>query len=143
VLVAFDATHYVEDAVLTAAKLAARRRRGIHVLVTIPVPNSSPIDAAMPEQEQAAQAVIEQAKLVGGRRVSGHWEKVRLGQTGRLIVEEAREMRAKAIVMPLPARRGGALFGPTLETVLAERPCRVIIESTPAEPKPRPPAGVP
>ena len=42
-------------------------------------------------------------------------------------------MRAAAIVMPLPRRVNGAsLFGKTLETVLAERPCRVIIESAPA-----------
>ena len=42
-------------------------------------------------------------------------------------------MRAAAIVMPLPQRVNGAsLFGKTLETVLAERPCRVIIESAPA-----------
>ena len=41
-------------------------------------------------------------------------------------------MRAAAIVMPLPRRVDGAsLFGKTLETVLAERPCRVIIESAP------------
>jgi APA family basic amino acid/polyamine antiporter len=34
--------------------------------------------------------------------------------------------------MPLPRRIDGAsLFGKTLETVLAERPCRVVIESTP------------
>ena len=39
-------------------------------------------------------------------------------------------MRAAAIVMPLPRRVDGAsLFGKTLETVLAERPCRVVIES--------------
>ena len=29
------------------------------------------------------------------------------------------------------ARGGASLFGKTLETVLAERPCRVIIESAP------------
>jgi APA family basic amino acid/polyamine antiporter len=41
-------------------------------------------------------------------------------------------MHAAAIVMPLPPRvRGGSLFGSTLETVLTERPCRVIIESVP------------
>jgi APA family basic amino acid/polyamine antiporter len=34
--------------------------------------------------------------------------------------------------MPLPPRAGGTLFGKTLETVLAERPCRVIIQSDPA-----------
>ena len=41
-------------------------------------------------------------------------------------------MRAAAIVMALPRRVDGAsLFGKTLETVLTERPCRVIIESVP------------
>ena len=73
----------------TAARMAARRRRGIHVLVTISVPASSPIDAAMPEQEAAAASIIEEAKVQVGRRVSGHWEKVRAGQTGRRIVDEA------------------------------------------------------
>jgi APA family basic amino acid/polyamine antiporter len=44
-------------------------------------------------------------------------------------VEEAREIRARAVVMPLPQRRtGSSLFGKTLETVLAERPARVIIQ---------------
>jgi APA family basic amino acid/polyamine antiporter len=36
--------------------------------------------------------------------------------------------------MPLPPRRpggGGSVFGRTVETVLAERPCRVIIQSDP------------
>ena len=42
-----------------------------------------------PSRRRAAQAIIEQAKLQGGRRVSGHYEKVRAGQAGRLIVEEA------------------------------------------------------
>ena len=41
-----------------------------------------------------------------------------------------REIRARAIVMPLPPRRTGAsIFGRTLETVLPERPARVIIDS--------------
>jgi APA family basic amino acid/polyamine antiporter len=99
------------------------------VLVTIPVPASAPIDAELPELELAAQTIIEQAKLQGGRRVTGHWEKVRAGGAGRLIVEEARAMGAKAIVMPLPARAGATVFSKTVETVLAERPCRVIIQA--------------
>src|SRR6059058_2892438 len=131
VLVAFDVSHYEPDAVATAVKLAARRRRGIHVMVSIVVPSSSPIDARMPDRERDAEAIIEQAKLIGGRRVTGHVEKVRAGQAGRLIVEEAKEMRARAIVLALNPRNGGTLFDRTVETVLAERPCRVIIESTP------------
>jgi APA family basic amino acid/polyamine antiporter len=130
VLVAYDEREFVPELLATAIRLAARRSRGIHVLVTITVPATSPINAALPEQELAAQEVIEQAKVQGGRRVTGHWQKVRSGQAGRAIVDEAREIGARAIVMPLPERTGGgSLFGRTLETVLAERPCRVIIES--------------
>jgi basic amino acid/polyamine antiporter, APA family len=131
VLVAFEDGRYSPEAVSTAVRLAARRRRGIHVLVTITVPPNAPIDAHTPEQEARADTIIDTARMSGGRRVTGHWEKVRPGQAGRRIVEEAREIRARAIVMSLPPRRAGmSLFGKTLETVLAERPCRVIIESS-------------
>jgi APA family basic amino acid/polyamine antiporter len=131
VLVALDARQYSPQTIATAAKLAGPRRRGIHVLVTITVPYASPIGAELPVEELAAMGVIEQAKQQGGRRVTGHIEKVRPGGTGRLIVDEAREMSASVIVMPLPPRTGTTLFGKTVETVLAERPCRVIIESEP------------
>jgi APA family basic amino acid/polyamine antiporter len=133
VLVALDAKSFSRGAIATAVKVAARRRRGIHVLVSITVPASSPLDADLPEQELAAQAVIEQAKLLGGRRVTGRWIKVRSGGAGRQIINAAKQMRARAIVMPLPPRGGGgSVFGKTIETVLAERPCRVILQTEPA-----------
>jgi basic amino acid/polyamine antiporter, APA family len=135
VLVVFDEGRYSAEAMSTAVQLAARRRRGIHVLVTVPVPPNLPIDAVMPVEEQRARSAIDQARVRGGRRVSGHWERVRPGGTGRLIVDEARTIKARAIVMAMPPRRTGAtLFGKTLETVLSERPCRVIITSSPAAP---------
>ena len=84
-----------------------------------------------PQQEALATSIIEEARVQIGRRVSGHWEKVRAGQTGRRIIDEARAMHAGAIVMPMA--RSGTGFGRTLETVLKERPCRVIIESTPSK----------
>jgi APA family basic amino acid/polyamine antiporter len=131
VLVAFEDGHFSPEAVSTAARLAATRRRGIHVLVTITVPPNSPIDAPLPDMESRAASLIDSARVQGGRRVTGHWEKVRPGGAGRRIVEEAREIRARALVMSLPPRRAGAsLFGKTLETVLSERPCRVIIDSS-------------
>ena len=130
VLVAFEDGDYSGEAISTAAKLAARRRRGIHVLVTITVPANAPIDALMPEAEAKAQVAIDSARVRGGRRVTGHWEKVRSGEAGRRIVGEAREIHAAAVVMTLPPKRAGSsLFGRTLEAVLSERPCRVIIAS--------------
>jgi APA family basic amino acid/polyamine antiporter len=138
VLVAFEDSHYSGEAVATAVRLAARRRRGIHVLATISVPPNLPIDAELAEREAEAQAVIDSARVRGGRRVTGHWEKVRPAQAGRRIVDEAREINARAIVMSLPPRRAGAsLFGKTLETILTERPCRVIIDSSRGLDKPR------
>jgi basic amino acid/polyamine antiporter, APA family len=144
ILVALEAHEYPPGAIATAVKVAARRRRGIHVLVTITVPNSAPITARLPEQEAAAQGIIEQAKLQGGRRVTGHVEKVRAGGAGRLIIDEAKEMGAKAIVLPLTNRPGSTVFGKTVETVLAERPCRVIIQADPsAKRAPKPAAARP
>jgi APA family basic amino acid/polyamine antiporter len=131
VLVAIEDGNYSQEAVSTAVRLAARRRRGIHVLALITVPPNSPIDAQMPDQEARAASMIDSARVRGGRRVTGHWEKVRPGQAGRRIVDEAKEIRARAIVAPLPPRRtGSSLFGKTLETVLSDRPCRVIIDSS-------------
>jgi APA family basic amino acid/polyamine antiporter len=124
---------YNATLVATAVKLAARRRRGIHVLVTVPVPNALPVTEPMPAEDAHAVSMVEQARLQGGRRVRGHVERIRAGQAGRRIIEEADDMRASAVVMGLPRRVDGAsLFGKTLETVLRERPCRVIIESPPA-----------
>ena len=41
-------------------------------------------------------------------------------------------MRAAAVILALPKRvSGGSVLGKTIETVLTERPCRVIIESPP------------
>ena len=96
VLVAFEDGQYSGEAVSTAAKLAARRRRGIHVLVTITVPATAPIDAEMPRPRARAQAAIDSARVRGGRRVTGHWERVRAGEAGRRIVAEAQEIHAAA-----------------------------------------------
>ena len=35
--------------------------------------------------------------------------------------------------MPLRYRNGAPLYGKTLQTVLAKRPCRVIVSANPAE----------
>src|SRR4051795_10129361 len=133
VLVAFEDTEYSSDAVATAVKLAARRRRGVHVVVLVTVPNHLPIDAQLPEQERQAEQTIEATRAIGGRRVTGHIEKIRPGQGGRRIVEEAREIKARALIMALARRPRAARspLGRSFETVLADRPCRVIITTEP------------
>jgi basic amino acid/polyamine antiporter, APA family len=58
---------------------------------------------------------------------------VRPGQAGQAIVKRARQLKAAAIVMQLRYRNGTPLYGKTLQTVLAERPCRVIVAAEPGE----------
>ena len=140
VLVHIGDADYDEQLVATAVKLAARKRRGIHILVTITVPNALLIDA-------------DDARGGGGRRLDH-----RAGQAARRRPRlrplgegprrpgRAADHRGGAATCArppwswaLPRRVSGySVFGKTLETVLAERPCRVIIES-PAGP----PARVP
>jgi APA family basic amino acid/polyamine antiporter len=133
VLVAFEGDTFSEEVVSTAKALGARRRRAIHVLALIEVPTHLPLDAPLPEAEGKAQSKIEQAKLIAGQRVSGHVEHVRPGQAGKAIVEDAKAIKAAAIVMPLRYRNGTPLYGRTLQTVLAARPCRVIVSAQPDE----------
>src|SRR5262249_10577152 len=67
VLVAFEEDEpFNEQTVVTAVKLAAKRRRAVHVIATVTVPNNLPLDAPLRKQEQEAQSKIEQAKLIGG-----------------------------------------------------------------------------
>ena len=95
------------------------------------VPTNLPLNAEMPEQEAEAQRKIEEAKLIGGQRVTGHVARVRPGQAGYSISEEAKLIKAAAIVIGLRYRAGVPLYDKTLQTVLGERPCRVIVVSDP------------
>ncbi|MBK5229584.1 MAG: universal stress protein, partial [Thermoleophilia bacterium] len=131
ILVVFEDGEFSEQAVHTAVRMATRRRRGVHVLVTITVPANAPIHAVLPEAEARAATAIERARVLGGRRVTGHWEKVRAGEAGRRIVDDARQINARAIVMPLTRTGAGALFPHSVQKVLSDRPCRVILTSEP------------
>ncbi len=130
VVVAFeDGQPFSEEMVATAVKLASTRRRGIHVHSMIEVPSHLPLNAEMKREESDAQSKIEQAKLIGGMRVSGHVERVRPGQAGYSISKEAELIKAVAVVVGLRRRNGRPVYGKTLQTVLGERPCRVIVVS--------------
>lgn len=134
ILVWFDAARFNEDTLATAVRLGARRGRPITVLVTMQIPNSVPLDAKSPELKAKARAIIDQAVLLTRGRAVGEILPVRAGQEGRIIVDRAKEKRARAVILSVP--RGGASrsnVSRMLETVLAERPCRVIVD-TPAPP---------
>jgi APA family basic amino acid/polyamine antiporter len=140
ILVAFeDGEPFSEEMVATAIKLASKRRRGVHIHSMLTVPTDLPLNADLRDQEAEAQSKIEQAKLIGGQRVTGHVERVRPAQAGYSISDEANLISAAAIVVGLRYRNGAPLYDKTLQTVLSERPCRVIVVSDRSgEPQPVP-----
>jgi APA family basic amino acid/polyamine antiporter len=130
ILVAFeDGEPFSEEMVATAIKLASKRRRGVHIHSMLTVPTDLPLDAELREQETEAQSKVEQAKLIGGQRITGHVERVRPAQAGYSISDEANLISAAAVVVGLRYRNGAPLYDKTLQTVLSERPCRVIVVS--------------
>lgn len=134
VLVGFeDDEDFSPEMVATAVKLASKRRRGIHVHSMLTVPTHLPLDAELPEREAEALRKVEEAKLIGGQRVTGHVARVRPGQAGYSVAKEAELIEAAAIVVGLRFRNGVPQYDKTLQTVLAERPCRVIVVSDPGE----------
>jgi APA family basic amino acid/polyamine antiporter len=137
VLVGFeDDGTFSPEMVATAVKLASKRRRGVHVHSMMMVPTNLPLGAELPEREAEAQRKIEEAKLIGGRRVTGHVSRVRPGQAGYSLADEAAEIKAEAIVVGLRYRNGVPLYDKMLQTVLGERPCRVIVVSDPTDKPP-------
>ena len=81
VLVHFGDGGYDDQVLATARKLAARKRRGIHVLVTITVPNALVIDAAMPEQDDG-RAEHHRGGEGGGWRARLGSRRARAGRPG-------------------------------------------------------------
>lgn len=134
VLVAFeDDESFSPEMVATAVKLASKRRRGIHVHSMMTVPTDLPLDADLRDAEATAQSRIEEAKLIGGARVTGHVARVRPGQSGYSVSQEAEEIKAAAVVVGLRYRSGVPQYDKMLQTILGERPCRVIVVSEPPD----------
>ena len=120
---------FSEDMFATAIKLASKKRRAVHMTVLLPIPVSMSLDCDMHSEETKAQGLIERAKLIAGTRVSGRVERVRPGQEGYFISRQAKVIKAAAIVISLSFRNGRPMYTKSLETVLRERPCRVIVVS--------------
>ena len=132
VLVAFeDDEPFSEQTVATAVKLASKRRRGIHVISVLTVPPTCLSTPSWRTRRARPSRRSSRRSWSAGLRVSGHVHRVRPGQAGHSIAGEAKELEASALVMGLRYRNGAPLYGKTLQTVMAERPCRVIVVGEP------------
>ena len=126
-----------EAAVDLAARLAVERGGSIVALTVIEVPLEQPLDATLPAgEEQRANDLLDEARAIGdayGVNVIGRI--VRARSAGRAIVDEAQRRNSEIIVMGAPPRdrqaRRGRIFGGTVDFVLKNAPCRVMVAAAP------------
>jgi len=123
-----------EEAIVAAARLASGRRARIVLLHVIEVPLELPFDADLPEQEEIADELLDNASAMveryGVRPVP---RIVRARRAGPAIVDESIAQNAELVVVGAPrdrVRRGGPVFGRTVDHVLRQSAVRVLVAAT-------------
>jgi APA family basic amino acid/polyamine antiporter len=116
------------EAIDLAARLAAERGSTIVALRVIVLPLDLPLDTEMPEEEALADRLLDDADVAAsayGVRVIDRVVKSR--NAGRAIVEEAQRRQSEIVVLGAPRLRHRAIFGKTVDFVLKNAPCRVMV----------------
>jgi APA family basic amino acid/polyamine antiporter len=116
------------ESVDLAARLAAERGATIVALRVIVVPLDLPLDAPRPDEEAEADHLLDDARVTaetyGVRMIE---RVVRARNAGRAIVEEADRRQAEIVVLGAPRLRHRDIFGKTVDYVLKNAPCRVMV----------------
>jgi APA family basic amino acid/polyamine antiporter len=116
------------EAVEVAARLATERAGRIVLLRVIVVPLELPLDADLTEELEQADRLLDEARAVaapyGVRTVE---RVVRARNAGRAIVEEAERRGTEIIVLGAPRGSHRNVFGHTVDYVLKNAPCRVMV----------------
>ncbi len=123
-----------EEMLATAIKLASDPGAQVQALHVIRVPLELPLDAAMLDQEERAEASLAEARLLGAEHsVNVEGTIVRARAIGAAIVERAHELEADLIVLGSAPRwrRQSRFFSPTVDYVLRKAPCEVLIVAFP------------
>jgi nucleotide-binding universal stress UspA family protein len=123
-----------EEMLATAVKLASEHDAEVHALHVVRVPLDRPLEAAMFDDEERADAALAEAKLLGADfGVSVVGSTVRARAIGHAIIDQARELDADLIVLGSSPRwrRQSRFFSPTVDFVLRRAPCEVLIVAFP------------
>ncbi|HWL33268.1 MAG TPA: universal stress protein [Gaiellaceae bacterium] len=123
-----------EEMVATAVALAKEREARVDALFVIVVPLDHELDAPLIELEEQAAASLAESVLLGeenGVRVEP--VTVRARSLGRAIVDQAVERGSDLIVVGSSPRwrRQSAFFSPTVDYVLRNAPCEVLVVAFP------------
>jgi basic amino acid/polyamine antiporter, APA family len=123
-----------EEMMATAVALAKERQAAVDALHVIRVPLERELDAVLREQEEAAAASLDEARLLGEENgVEVMPITVRARSIGQAIVGEAALRGSDLIVLGSSPRwrRQAAFFSPTVDYVLRNAPCEVLVVAFP------------
>ncbi len=123
-----------EEMVATAVKLAVDHGATVEALHVIRVDLSEALDAPLEDFEvRAAESLVEAKQLGADYGVTVEGATVRARAIGSAIVERAREVDADLIVLGSSPRwrRQSRFFSPTVDYVLRNAPCEVLIVAFP------------
>ena len=120
-----------DDALDVACRIAAERGSRITAVTVLEVPFHLSLRAELPYEEERADRELDEAVAIGeSYGVSVTPRLLRDRSAGRAIVDEAVRRGAEIIVIGAPRRgRRRALFGRTVDYVLKNAPCRVMVSS--------------
>jgi APA family basic amino acid/polyamine antiporter len=118
-----------EEALVAAARLAATRGATVAIVHAVEVPLDLPLDAPMTAAIAEAEDVLDDAQaLVESLGVRAVTRLARSRTAARAILREAAQRNAELIVLGAPRRTGRkVLFGKTVDQVLKQAPCRVLL----------------
>jgi basic amino acid/polyamine antiporter, APA family len=120
-----------EEALVAAARLAAERRATIAVVHVIEVPLHLTLDADLPEAEEEAEQLLDDAEaLLESYGVRALTRLVRARDAAGALVEEAERRHSELVVVGAPRRRGRAgqpIFSRTVDHLLRASPARVLV----------------
>ncbi|HEX5799998.1 MAG TPA: universal stress protein [Gaiellaceae bacterium] len=123
-----------EEMMATAVALAKERQAAVDALHVIRVPLERELEAVLREQEEAAAASLVEARLLGEENgVEVMPITVRARSIGQAIVGEAALRGSDLIVLGSSPRwrRQSAFFSPTVDYVLRNAPCEVLVVAFP------------
>ena len=122
-----------DQALDVACRLAAEHRASITAVAVIEVPPVLPLTAHMDDEEAGAKPLRRRAESVGDSYgIDVTVRVVRGREAGEVLAQEAAAHRVDLVVVGARRHRRRP-FGHTVETLLRDAPCRVLVIAPPAE----------
>jgi basic amino acid/polyamine antiporter, APA family len=121
--------------VATAIALARESNAEIEAITVVRVPRRFELEGALPQEVATrVEASLEEARALGtDHGVDVHGDVVRARSIGHAIVEEAERRGSDLIVLGSSPRwrRQSRFFSPTVDFVLRNAPCEVLVVAFP------------